>query len=238
MLGWLLKAFARESELVTGVEYTARQVQTRTPGVGPSFGNLEDFAVLSAAMPSAPSAAHSWTGARTAPVSNTPSAAPGTTRQATPPGSSSPRAVPNRHANTLTDLIGVYLSPGRVESGEGQQDILKYIRPHTAGPVHAHLQAGCVPAPGERIPRPVRPGSRARRERLPHRHDSPGRPRVNRLQPPAGTLQVAVLGQRAQRGGPSGCGLPLSAGVRRLVGRGGGHNARRDTAGRSSGLRR
>ena len=45
VLAWLFGRLVDKSQSETGLEYTARRGQTRTLGVGPSLGNLNDFSV-------------------------------------------------------------------------------------------------------------------------------------------------------------------------------------------------
>ena len=46
MLGWLLGRFAAKSTETTSIEYTTPRISPGLGGIAPTFGNLEDPAVL------------------------------------------------------------------------------------------------------------------------------------------------------------------------------------------------
>ena len=127
VLGWLFKGLAGKSESETGLEYTARRVQTRTPGVGPSFGNLNDFAVLRRqalqALCGALMDRHSACDREMHPFCG-----PGHQQDGDAPTQLIAQAVAQRDFVGRTDLIGIYLSPAIGDNdGSGQQDIMDYI---------------------------------------------------------------------------------------------------------------
>ena len=126
MLGWLFGRLTAKSESSTGLEYTARRVQTRTPGIGPSFGNLDDFNTLRRHALCALCGA--FMDRHSACARQHPFCGPGHHRNGDDPIQMIAQAVPQRDFVGRTDLVGVYLSTASGDNnGSGTQDIMQYI---------------------------------------------------------------------------------------------------------------